>query len=357
MPNSLAILGAHFEGEARGRAIGIWASVGAGMAAVGPILGGWLIDTVGWRAIFLINLPLAAGAIALALIAVREPDSDAPHAPLDFVGAVLATAALASLVWGLTSGVGPGGWSGPAIGALAGGALLAAAFVGVEMKKGDLAMTPPALFGSRALVGMNLMTFLLYGALGGFLVLMPYVMIEAGHYRATAAGAALLPFPLVMTVGGPIMGQLAGRFGSRLLLTFGPIVVAIGFVLATRLDERANYWTQVLPCILVTALGMTAAAAPLTTAILSSVDSRHTGSASGLNSAVARGGGLVATALIGGVLAAQGAHMIDRFRFTALIGAGVSVAAGICAFWALGGGAAKSPSPRRKAQPNLDRRP
>ena len=336
LPSSLAILGASFRGEARGRAVGIWAAASAMAGAIGPALGGWLIDTVGWRAIFLINLPLGSAALALAVVALRKDISTSiTRAPLDVLGAILATAALGGIVWGLTLGSGPRGWTIPAIGTVFAGTVLLVAFVAVEAAKGDLAMTPPALFGSRTLIGLNLMTMLLYGALGAFLVLLPYLLIEAGGYQATAAGAALLPLPVVMTVASPLMGRLAARFGSRGLLTAGPIIVAVGFVLALRLDERADYWTTVLPCILLVSIGMAGAAAPLTTAILSSVNEQYIGSASGLNSALARTGGLVATALIGGVLAAHGIELITRFHQSMLMAAVVTSFAGVCAFWAL----------------------
>jgi predicted MFS family arabinose efflux permease len=336
MPNSLAILGASFSGEARGRAIGIWASIGAVMSAAGPVLGGWLIDTVGWRAIFLINLPLAAAAIALAWIAVPDAAEDRAPTPLDTRGEALATGALAAFTWGLTVGTGPQGWSVAAAGAVAAGVGLMLAFAAVEARAGDAAMTPPALFASRAFVGLNLMTLLLYGALGGFLTLLPYFLITDGGYSATAAGAALLPFPVVMAIGAPLMGAVAGRLGPRGPLTLGSFAAAAGLLLATRIGADAGYWRSVLPSVLVLAAGMAGAAAPLTSAVLGSVDERHTGLASGLNSAVARAGGLVATALIGLVLASRGARLAAEFRTAAMFGAAAAAAAGICAFLSLG---------------------
>ncbi|MEO8927594.1 MAG: MFS transporter, partial [Caulobacteraceae bacterium] len=248
MPSSLAILGAAFQGEAKGRAIGVWAATGAVAGALGPVLGGWLIDTVGWRAIFLINLPLAAGSVALAFAFVRDAADDG-HSALDLSGAFLATAALGALTWGLTLGTGRSGWGAAAELALAVGAALMAAFLWVEKRKGDKAMMPLALFGSRDFVGLTALTFLLYGALGGLLVLIPYVLIQAAGYSATAAGAALLPFPLVIAVTSPLMGGLAGRIGSRLPLTVGPLVVAAGFLLALRIGPGASYWTGFLPAI------------------------------------------------------------------------------------------------------------
>ncbi len=347
LPNSLAILGASFTGEARGRAVGTWASTAAIAGALGPVLGGWLIDGVGWRSIFFINLPLAAGAIALALIAVHEATGKEKKQALDPVGAALATLALGGFVWGLTVGSGPAGWTPSAIAGVVAGALLGAAFVGWELKKGDAAMTPPALFGSRELIALNLMTLVLYGALGGLLVLIPYLLIGAAHYSATAAGAALLPFPVVMAVGGPISGSIAGRFGSRLPMTLGSLIVAAGFLAGMRIDAQADYWTTVLPCVLLIAVGMSFVAAPLTTAVLSSVDARHTGSASGLNSAVARAGGLVVTALLGQVLAQHDAGLVAAVRSAALAGAALALVSAAFAFFGLlGADHAKAKSPK-----------
>ena len=313
MPNSLAILGASFSGEARGRAIGIWASMGAVLAAIGPVLGGWLIDVAGWRAIFLINLPLAAGAIILAWIYVTDT-SDQDRPALDIPGGILATAALGALTWGLTLGTGRDGWTIFAIGGVIAGLVLMLAFVAVEKSRGERAMMPLAMFGSSSFIGLTVLTLLLYGALGALMVLMPYVLITAGNYSGTQAGTALVPFAIVLALGSPVMGRLAGRIGARLPLTVGPLVVAAGFLLQLRMETRAEYWTQVLPAILVMSFGMAGAVAPLTNAVLGAVDARHTGSASGFNSAIARTGGLVATALLGGVLGAKGDALMTGFH-------------------------------------------
>ena len=327
LPNSLAILGGTFEGAARGRAVGVWSAAGAVASAIGPVLGGWLIDRVGWPAIFLINLPLAAAAVALALFAVRDDSADASDARLDIAGAAIATAALAALTWGLTAGSGAGGWSAAAVAAVSAGLILGVAFVWTERRLGDQAMTPLALFGSRPVAALNLMTFLLYGALSGYLLLLPYVLIEALHYSALSAGAALLPFPIVLSLISPLAGMVAGRIGPRIPLVTGCVLVAAGLLAAMLIDAGAGYWTGVLPCVLAVGLGMACAAAPLTTAVLSSVDERHTGSASGLNSAVARVGGVVAIALLGAVLATHGAGLIHAFRLAAIAGAVISIAA------------------------------
>jgi EmrB/QacA subfamily drug resistance transporter len=332
MPNSLAILGGAFSGPARGRAIGIWAATGAMAGAVGPVIGGWLIDTLDWRAIFLINLPFAAAAIFLALRFVPGTSRDSPPLPLDLSGALLATAGLAGVTWGLTLGTAGQGWTASATIPLCAGLVLLGAFLRVEKRRGDRAMMPLALFASRSFVGITLLTLLVYGALGALFVLVPYVLIVATGYAATAAGAALLPLPLVLGLMSPLMGDLAGRIGPRLLLTAGSLTVAAGLLLMLRIGESANYWTSVLPSMLVIAFGMSGVAAPLTTAVLGSVDARHTGAASGFNSAVARTGGLIATALLGSVLSARGAELLSGFRTAALLAALASLAAGVCAF-------------------------
>jgi EmrB/QacA subfamily drug resistance transporter len=331
LPNSLAILGGAFTGAARGRAVGTWAAVSAMAGAVGPVLGGWLIDTTGWRAIFLVNLPVAAGAVALALASVTETRNDDGLA-LDRLGAALATAGLGALAWGLTLGTGPGGWSPAAIGLAGGGVTLLGGFVAAEHRLGEAAMMPLSLFGSADFVGLTLLTLLDYGALGGLLVLVPYELIRADGYSATAAGAALLPFPLLMSVTSPVMGRLAGQFGSRIPLIAGSAIVGAGLMLATRIGSDGGYWTTVLPAILVVAIGMSGVAAPLTNAVLASVDARHTGEASGLNSAVARAGGLIATALVGGVLAASGAALTAGFRVAVLGFAAACFAAAVTGF-------------------------
>jgi EmrB/QacA subfamily drug resistance transporter len=327
LPNSLAVLGASFDGADRSRAVGIWAAAGSISAAIGPVLGGWLVDTVGWRAIFLINLPLAAIAAAIALTALEGDRTPTDGPRLDFVGAALVTAALTGLAWGLTEGAGRMGWSAAPIAAVVGGALFAGLFIWNEQRLGDRAMTPLALFASAPLLGLNLLTLLLYGALAGFMLLLPFVLITAAGYSATAAGAALLPFPVVMSLASPVMGDLAGRIGARPLLIAGATLVAAGLLLALLAGGRGSYWTTVLPSVAAIAFGMSCAAAPLTAAVLSAVDASHTGAASGLNSAVAQLGGVIAIALVGAVLAQRGAALIGAFHLAAIAGAIVALAA------------------------------
>ena len=331
LPNSLAQLGKTFSGTAKGRAIGIWAAAGAAAGAIGPVLGGWLIDLGSWRAIFLINLPLAAGAVTLALRYVA-PDEEGEGQPLDALGGVLATIGVGALTWALTVGSGQSGWARTTVATGLAAVAVMLAFALVEKRRGARAMMPLHLFASRTFVGLTLFTLLLYGALGGLFVLMPYVLITAGGYSSTAAGAALLPLPLVISLMSPPIGGLAGRIGSRLPLAIGSLVTAGGFLLALRIGNTARYWTEVFPALFAIALGLSGAVAPLTTAVLSSVDARHSASASGLNSAVARTGGLVATALLGAVLAASGERLWIAFDTAMLAGAATCVAAALSVF-------------------------
>jgi EmrB/QacA subfamily drug resistance transporter len=339
MPNSLAILGSNFAGAAEGRAVGIWASMGAVTSAFGPVLGGWLIDTVGWRAIFLINLVPALAAIILAWWFVRESPQDRTTPALDLLGGLLATVGLGLIAWGLTVGSGAGGWSPTALLQLSCGVILLLLFIWVERRQGSGAMMPLALFGSASFVGLTLLTLLLYGALGALLVLVPYVLIRAFNFTGTQAGASLLPFAAVLALASPTIGALAGRIGPRAPLSVGSLVVAAGFLLMLRVTPNASYWTSMFPAILVIAIGMAGAVAPLTTAILSSVSSSHTGSASGFNSAAARIAGMVATALLGGVLGKAGPSLIVSFRVTSLACAVASAAAGAFAFFLVGSSA------------------
>lgn len=313
MPNSLAILGATFQGEAKGRAVGIWAATGAAVGAAGPVLGGWLIDLGSWRGIFLINLPLAAGAILLAWRYVPQ-DVERRAEPLDAGGALLATFGLGALTWALTVGSSPRGWT-PRLLVLGATAVVSLVlFVVVERRRGERAMMPLTLFVSRAFTGLTLLTLLLYGALGTLFVLVPYFLIEAAGYSAIAAGAALLPLPLIVAVASPYLGAIAARIGTRVPLTVGPLIVAAGFLLTLRIGTPARYWSEVFPALALLSLGLSGAVAPLTTAVLSSVDGAHTGVASGFNSAVARTGGLVATALLGSALAARGVALLSAFH-------------------------------------------
>ena len=336
LPNSLALLNAAFSGEKRGRAVGIWAASGAAMAAVAPLIGGWLVGSVGWPAIFYINLPLALGAIALALRFVTE-SRERGAGRTDYAGAILATAGLGGLTYALTLWSATRHFTMPAIIALAVGCLMLAGFLYAEHRRGERAMMPLGLFKGRCFSGLNLLTFLLYGAFGAGMLLIPYVLITSGGYSPVQAGLAMLPLPILMTAASPAMGGLAARVGPRLPLTIGPVVVAVGMALAFLIREDASYWMGTFPTILVMALGMTIAVAPLTSSVLGSVEEQHVAMASGFNSAVARTGGLIATALLGSVLASQGAALFAGFHVAMFVSAAVAALAGIVALTMLGG--------------------
>ncbi len=329
LPNSLALLGSAYAGEARGKAIGTWAAATTITAAIGPLIGGWLIETVGWRAIFYINLPLAAGAAALALARVGE--TGAGKERLDWAGVGVATLSLGALTWGLTVLSGADPLVGPGLAATVAGLAGLALFVWLEARQGPHASMPLALFGTRSFGGLTLLTFLLYAALGGALVLVPYLLIENRGFSPTLAGAALLPIPVILGAASRTMGAIAAKVGPRWPLTIGPLIVAAGFALASRTSPAASYWTTLFPALVVVAIGMAGAVAPLTTAVMASVDARHVGTANGFNSAIARTGGLIATALLGSVLAADGAALDAAFDRAVLIAAGAAALAGLAA--------------------------
>jgi EmrB/QacA subfamily drug resistance transporter len=330
LPNSLALLNAAYTGDRRGRAVGIWAAAGAITAAAAPLLGGWLIANAGWPTIFYINLPLCLSAILIALRFVPE-SRDPAAGRTDYPGALLVTIGLGALTYGLTL------WSAHqkpdtiSITAIIAGLALTAAFLAVEHRRGNKAMMPLTMFSDHSFVGLNLLTFLLYGAFGGATLLLPFVLIEAARYSPVQAGLAMLPLPIVIALASPQMGKLATRIGPRWPLAIGPTIVAAGMLLGMRIVPGQSYWIAIFPAISVMAAGMAIAVAPLTTAVLASVDPRHTGTASGLNSAVSRTSGLIATALLGAVLAANGAALIARFHIALLVTAAVGISASACA--------------------------
>lgn len=334
MPNSLALLGSTFEGEARGRAIGTWAAAGAVAGAIGPVLGGWIVDVFGWRPIFVINLPIGLGALWLAHRFVAESHDKRVGASLDWAGGILATLSLGALVWALTeaaeSRIARPWLSTAAIV----GVCLGAAFLWVESRRDDDALMPFALFGTSTFAGLSLLTFLLYAALGGLIVLLPFVLIRIGGYSGVEAGAAMLPLPVLIAGGSRAMGRVAARIGGRPLLTGGSVLVALGLLLYARLgDGPLDYWRVILPPTLLVALGMAVCVAPLTTSVMASVDADHVGVASGFNSALARIGGLVTTALLGFVFALDGsrAALIGGIRTAAWIGAACAALAAVAA--------------------------
>jgi len=338
MPNSLAILGSQFQGEARGRAVGIWSAAGALGGVAGPVIGGWLVDEAGWRAIFFVNVPLALACGYLAFYYVAE-NTDREHAAaLDTTGALLATFGLGLVTWSLTqsSGRGTAGlslWSAAAV-----GVLLLVAFVWNERRLQDHALMPLVMFASPAFVGLSLYTFFLWGSLGGLVVLVPFLLIKMERWSAVAGGAALLPIPTLIGLGSRSMGRWASRHGARTPLLLGSLLAAAGFALfAARIGPGLSYWADVFPPTLLIALGLCACVAPLTTGIMESVDAEHVGIAAGSNSAVARIAGLIATSLLGFVFArGDSLQFIAAFWVAALVGASWALAATACVYFYLG---------------------
>ncbi|MEM8825945.1 MAG: MFS transporter [Pseudomonadota bacterium] len=336
-PNSLAIIADAFSGEARAKAVGTWAAAGAIAEAAAPVLGGWIIDVAGWRWAFGIVVPPALIGAVVAWRSIGESTADgAEAAPLDLSGAALISLALAALVWALISFPDRGMGDPAVLAAFIGGAVLSLAFLTVEARKGDAAMLPLGVFGSRSFSGISLLTLFLYGALGGLLVLLPWVLIERFGYSAKQAGAAILPFPLLMGILSRSAGPMALKIGIRRTLTFGPLLVAAGFALfALTTREAAGYWTGIFPALVTIALGMAASVAPLTTAVMNSVEDRYVGVASGVNNAISRTAGLIATAFLGFVLAGSadgGADLLPGFRAAAGFGAALAAGGALLAF-------------------------
>jgi EmrB/QacA subfamily drug resistance transporter len=336
-PGSLAIIQATFVPSDRGKAIGAWSALGGVAAAIGPLLGGYLVQALSWRTIFLINVPLGCLVGWLALRHVPESRVPATGGRLDYAGATSATLGLAGATYAIVEGPNRG-WN-SAVVLMAGvlGVIAIVAFVLIERRTAN-PMLPLDVFSSRQFTSANAVTFVVYAALGGVFFLLVIVLQTALGYSPVAAGAASLPVTVIMLALSSASGALAQRIGPRLPLTVGPLVIAAGMVLMTRIGPGASYGTVILPAVIVFGLGLAATVAPVTAAALAAADERHAGVASGVNNAVARTAGLLAVALLPPLAGLTGDAFQSPTAITAgfhtamLISAGLAAAGGILAF-------------------------
>jgi EmrB/QacA subfamily drug resistance transporter len=333
-PGSLAIIEASFRAEDRGPAIGAWSGLGGVTAAIGPFVGGWLVQAASWRWIFLINLPLAVVVVWVAQRHVPETRDPSVGRGLDYTGAALAAVGLAGVVYALTDGPGLG-WTSPRI-LLAGvtGVAVLVAFV-VWERRSRHPMLPLDIFASRQFTAANLVTFVVYGALGGSLFLMPIQLQRVVGFSPLAAGVALIPITLVMLLLSARAGRLSARIGPRVPMTLGPLLVAAGFVLYTRIGPGSTYLADILPGMLVFAFGLTLTVAPLTATVLAAAPAEHAGMASAVNNTVARAAGLLAVAILPVAAGITGAGALDPTRFDDGFRIAVLLAAALCAAGAL----------------------
>jgi EmrB/QacA subfamily drug resistance transporter len=335
-PGSLAILEASFREEDRSKAIGAWSGFAGVGTAIGPFLGGWLIAAVSWRLIFIINLPLAA--VVLAVAARHVPESRDPDVTgrLDIAGGGLVTVGLVGLTYGLIEGP-ASGWGRPVtLVALIGGVVLLAGFL-LRERLASEPLLPLGMFASTQFSAANVVTFVVYGALGGALFLLPIELEQVSHYTALEAGISLLPVTLIMLLLSARSGALAARIGPRLQMSVGPLVIGVGLVLFARIGYSGNYLTEVFPAVVVFAFGLAINVAPLTSTVLAAAPPERAGMASAVNNDVSRAAGLIAVAVLPAVAGLTGASYLNRalfsagFRKASFITAGLCVLAGILA--------------------------
>ena len=308
-PGSLAIIEATFRPEDRARAIGAWSGLGGVGAAIGPLLGGYLVDAVSWRAIFFINVPFGIFVVVMANRHIPETRDPTAVGRLDYPGAVLAVVGLASATYALI-GASEGAGTTTILVSGAAGVVGLGGFIVTERRSAN-PMMPLSIFASRQFAAANLVTFIVYAALGGvFFLLVAFLQISLG-YSAIAAGAASLPVTALMLLLSPRAGALAQRIGPRLPLTLGPLLIAAGMLLMTQIDRGDSYTTSVFPAVFVFGLGLALVVAPVTATVLAAADERHSGVASGVNNAVARVAGLIAVAALPLVAGLSGPDFFD----------------------------------------------
>ena len=331
-PGSLAIIQATYVPQDRARAVGAWSGLGGVAGAVGPFLGGWIVGSVGWRWIFLINLPVAALAAAVAMRHVPESRDPDARGRFDILGAALAALSLGGITFALIQASGHGAIGGGVLTAAVGGLVAGAAFVLVERRRSRSPehvppMLPLDVFASRQFTAVNVVTFVVYGALSGMLFLLVLELQVVSGFSPLQAGLALLPFTLLMLVLSARAGELAQRIGPRSLMTVGALICAAGMLLMTRIGAQASYLADVLPAVCVFGFGLSMIVAPLTATVLASAQVRHAGVASGVNNAVARAAGLLAVA---GLPLAVGLTGSD-YQSAALFESGFRTAMVVCA--------------------------
>jgi EmrB/QacA subfamily drug resistance transporter len=323
VPGSLAIINTNFPPEKRGKAIGIWSAWSGAFTAIGPFIGGYLIDAASWRYIFLINVPLVLGCIFFTVQGVKEVQ-DPEERTIDFTGAITAALALAGITYGLIEGP-VNHWGAGSILPLAIGAILASIFLAIERGKKD-PMVPLGLFKSRNFAGSNVMTLAMYGALSGFMFALVIYLQTKLHYSAIKAGISLLPVTLLMLFLSGKSGELSAKYGPRFFMTAGPILAGLGILSLANLQAGDSYVTYLLPRVVLFGIGLVTTVAPLTTTVMSSVPGKDSGIASGVNNAVSRIGGLLVIALLG----LMGAEHV--FKFGMVLSGVLAIVAGVISY-------------------------
>jgi EmrB/QacA subfamily drug resistance transporter len=310
VPGSLAIIAANFPREERGRAIGTWSALTALAIIAGPLLGGVLVQTISWRAVFFINAPIAA--VVLLIVWKRvPPEAGERGGAVDWLGTLLVTLGLGGVVFAFIEAPGRGWSSVPVSTAAIGGVLALVAFVFVE-RRAEQPIVPFSLFRSRAFTGANVLTLLLYAALSAATFLLPFNLIQVQGYTPSQAGAAFLPFVVTMSLISRWSGGLADRIGARPLLICGPLIAATGLALLALPSVGGPYWTTFFPALATLGVGMALTVAPLTTTVMTSIDDeRHAGAASGINNAVARAAGLLSIAVLGALAVGTFSRELD----------------------------------------------
>ena len=328
-PGSLAIIEVSFRPEDRSRAIGAWSGLGGVATAVGPLLGGWLITAVSWRAIFFINLPVAIAVLLIASRHLPESRDATVTGHLDVAGTVLVSAGLAGVVYALTEGP-TLGWTAPTtMVTLVGGILLLGAFLALERRQPN-PILPLELFRSAQFSGANAVTFVVYGGLGGALFLLPVQLQQVLGYSPLAAGLSLLPVTILMLALSARSGALAARIGPRFQLTVGPLLVGAGLALMARIGAGGDYVDQVFPAVLVLGFGLAVTVAPLTAAVLAAAPAEHSGVASAVNNDVARTASLIAVAVLPVIAGITGSSYLHPAVFSSGFHDAVLVAGGAC---------------------------